>query len=63
MNPLFGFVTCFVIELSCVDFHTHKRPQKEFRFMAVPYTSALAQMNVLKKLQLCYVIEKRKGDS
>lgn len=54
MNLLFRFVT----ELNCVDFHTHKRPQKEFRFMGVPYTSALARMSVLKKLQLSYDIEK-----
>lgn len=27
--------------------------------MVVPYTSALARMSVLKKLQLSYVIEKR----
>lgn len=42
-----------------MDLDTHKKPQNSF-FVVVPYTSALAGLNVLTKLQLSYVIEKKR---
>lgn len=54
---IFRFVYYFFIELSCVYFDTYKRSPKEF-FILVPYMSALTRMNVLKKPQLSYVLEK-----
>lgn len=57
---IFRFFSDFFIELSCVYFDTYKRSPKEFYFILVPYMSALTRMNVLKKPQLSYVIEKRK---
>lgn len=52
----FQQIVILVVELSCVDLYT---PQKEFYFMVVPYMSALARLNVLTKLQLSCVIEKK----
>jgi len=55
---IFRFVYYFFIELSCVYFDTYKRSPKEFYFILVLYMSALTRMNVLKKPQLSYFIEK-----
>jgi hypothetical protein len=41
-----------------MDLDTHKKLQKGFFFMIVPYTPALARLNVLTKPQLSHVIEK-----
>ena len=62
---IFQFVYSFFIELSCVYFDTYKRSPKEFFstcsiFILVPYMSTLTRMrmNVMKKPQLRYVLEK-----
>jgi hypothetical protein len=58
MNLLFRFVTSFVIQLSCVDLHMHKKSQKrEFRFLLFWLFHLL--WNPLMKLNISYVIEKR----
>lgn len=66
MNPFFRFVICFfTVEWIYIrikkNFFAAKT--KPVFFMAVPYTSALAQMSVLKKFELSYTlinsIEKR----
>lgn len=59
MNLLFRFVTCtcFVTELSWVDFHTYKRPFLWTKTVWL-FRIALARISTLKKLQLSYTIKK-----